>query len=323
MTAPKLPDASVHLVKPDAPAVGTVVSTQRCVKSKSSSFIRHIEIDISGTPLAGTLLVGQSFGVIPPSPDARRQPHRPRLYSLACPSWGEDGAGNVISTTPKRVIDERKPQRPGDDPQDHSLFLGLCSNYLCDLRVGAEVLLTGPSGKNFLLPVNPGDHDYLFLATGTGIAPFRGMVMELLDHPDGPQSSRIHLVSSSPYAMDLIYEETFRAYAAAHENFHYHTAVTREPGHAGRPGIYVHDLIDEMMDAVFGPLLESPRTLIYICGLAGMQFGLFRVLAHHGLGGPFLRIRDDELAEMDGRDWPDERMRRGVRPTKRCLIEVY
>jgi ferredoxin--NADP+ reductase len=323
VNAPILPDASVHLVRPDAPAVGTVVSTQRCVKSKSSSFIRHIEIDISGTALAGKLLAGQSFGVIPPSTDARRRPHRPRLYSLACPSWGEDGAGCVISTTPKRVIDERKPQRPGDDPEDHSLFLGLCSNYLCDLRVGAEVLLTGPSGKNFLLPVNPGDHDFLFLATGTGIAPFRGMVMELLDHPDGPQSSCIHLVSSSPYTNDLIYEETFGAYAAAHENFHYHTAVTREAGPAGRPGVYVHDLIDQKMDEVFGPLLESPRTLIYICGLAGMQFGLFRLLSRHGLGGAFLNIRDDELAAMDSRDWPVERMRRGVRPTRRCLIEVY
>ena len=38
----------------------------------------------------------------------------------------------------------------------------------------------------------------------------------------------------------------------------------------------------------FGPLLANPRTLVYICGLAGMQFGLFRALARHGFGAAYL-----------------------------------
>jgi ferredoxin--NADP+ reductase len=300
-----------------------VISTRRCVKSKASSFIRHLEIDVSGTPLAGNFRAGQSFGVVPPGTDAHGRPHRPRLYSLACPSWGEDGEASVISTTPKRVIDERRPQRPGDDPDDHRLFLGLCSNYLCDLPAGAEVLITGPSGRNFLLPVDVAGHDYLFLATGTGIAPFRGMVKELLEHHDGPCASEIRLVCSSPYANDLIYEDEFRALAEGHDNFHYHPAVTRELRPEGRPGVHVHGLIEEQMDDVFGPLLANPRTLVYICGLAGMQFGLFRALARHGFGAAYLRMKDEALVAMDPRDWTDERMKHGVRPTKRCLIEVY
>lgn len=322
-TAPRFPEAKLHLVRPEAPAAGTVVSSRRCVRSRASSFIRHIEIDISGTPLAGNVRAGQSFGVIPPGTDARGRPQRPRLYSLACPSWGEDGAGHVISTTPKRVIEERRPQRPGDDPHDHRLVLGLCSNYLCDLRIGSEILITGPAGRSFLLPAEPAEHDYLFISTGTGIAPFRGMVKELLEHPDGPCPSAVHLVSSSPYANDLIYEDEFRALAASHENFRYHPAVTRELRPPGRPGVRVHALIEELVDEVFGPLLANPRTLIYICGLAGMQLDLFRMLARHNLAAGYLRMKDEALTDLDPGTWTDEQIKRGVRPAKRCRLEVY
>ena len=74
----------------------------------------------------------------------------------------------ALTECAKRLIEERKPQRPDDDPDDHSLFLGVCSNYLCDINPGDEVLVTGPSGKRFLLPANPEEHDFLFIAAGTG-----------------------------------------------------------------------------------------------------------------------------------------------------------
>ena len=76
------------------------------MKGKSASFVKHLEIDVSGTELAGNFTTGQAFGVIAPGLDHRGKPHKVRLYSFACPSSGEDGAGNIISTTPKRLIDE-------------------------------------------------------------------------------------------------------------------------------------------------------------------------------------------------------------------------
>jgi ferredoxin--NADP+ reductase len=293
------------------------------LRGKSASFVRHVAIDVSGTPLAGNFCVGQSFGVIAPGVDERGKPHKVRLYSIASPTWGEDGAGNVLSTTPKRVIDERAPQKPGDDPDDHRLFLGVCSNYLCDLRVGEEVRLTGPSGRRFLLPADPELHDYLFVATGTGIAPFRGMVMELLERPGGPVPSQIHLVMGSPYRSDLLYDDLFTKLAAEHENFHYHIAISRR-AHGGHPrGIYVDALIDEYMDSTFRTLLENPRTLVYVCGLAGMQLGLFRILANRGVGGPYLTVRDADLAAMDPGEWTRAKIKRFVHPTCRCMLSVY
>jgi ferredoxin--NADP+ reductase len=197
----------------------------------------------------------------------------------------------------------------------------VCSNYLCNLRPGEQVMVTGPSGKRFLLPVGADDHDYLFLATGTGIAPFRGMLLELLDSRRGPCSSRIHLVMGSPYTTDLLYDDMFRRLESQHGNFRYHTAISREPRPPRASGIYCHHLIEEELD-VFGPLLESPRTLVYICGLEGMQIGLYQVLARHGLDGAYMRIAP-ELQGTDPAAWTPERIKRFIRPSARCMVEVY
>lgn len=319
--APVLPDAQMHLVKPTQPVIGRIAGTNLCMRGKSASFIRHVQIDVSGTPLEDNFLIGQSFGVVPPGEDERGKPHKVRLYSIACPSWGEDGAGKIVSTTPKRVIDERTPQKDGDDPDDHALFTGVCSNYLCDLRVGDEVQVSGPNGRRFLLPTDPSRHDYLFIATGTGIAPFRGMAMELLQHPDGPCKSQIHLVMGTPYRGDLLYDDLFVDLAAKHDNFYYHTAISREPYKGGERGVYVDGFIEDNLD-VFGPLIDSPRTLIYMCGLIGMQFGMYKVFARHNLGEGYVMVKDD-IADTPIDDWDTLSMRRHIKPTPRCMLEVY
>jgi ferredoxin--NADP+ reductase len=281
-----------------------------------------VSIDVSGTPLAGNFLVGQSFGVIAPGVDKFGKPHKVRLYSIASPSWGEDGKGNVLSTTVKRVIDEFKPQTPKDDQEAHDLFLGVCSNYMCDIKVDTEMKVSGPNGKRFLLPVNKADHDYLFIATGTGMAPFRGMALELLKDPNGPVPSQIHLMMGSPYTSDLLYDDLFRKLETEHSNFHYHAAISRESLKMDGRGIYVDRLLDMKMDDAFGPLLSSSRTLVYICGIAGMQIGLFRVMARHGLHQSYITVKED-LAGVDPASWTDEQIKRSVRPTRRCMLEVY
>ena len=313
-----LEDVQIKLVKPQQPVIGRVISNELCMNGKSASFVKHTAIDVSGTPLAGTFRSGQSFGVIPPGEDEQGKPHKVRLYSLACPSWGEDGEGNVISTTPKRLIDEFVSESAADD---HHLFLGVCSNHLCDLRVGDEVQLSGPNGKRFQLPGDRSGYDYLFLATGTGIAPFRGMLMELLTGPNGPCTSQIHLVMGSPYATDLLYHDLFENLAATYPNFHYHTAISREKRSDGHRGFYVHGLLEERLD-VFATFLRSPRTLIYVCGLAGVRVGLFRMLAQHDLDCGYI-TRSEHLEGMSPIDWSDAEIKRSIRPTARCMLEIY
>ncbi len=318
---PELRQTSTDLVQPRSSVVARVVSTDLCTKGKSASFIRHIVIDVAGTPLEGKCTSGQSFGVVPPGTDAGGKPHHVRLYSLANGSSGEDGQPNLISTAVKRLIAERHPRHSDDDPTDHSLLLGVCSNYLCDLRPGDTVLVTGPHGIRFVLPVDTEAHDYLFIATGTGIVPFRGFCHDLLEGPRQSSANTIHLVAGSPYTTDLIYDDLFTRLTEEHPNFHYHKAISREPGEGRTSGWYVHDLMQERIDE-FAQLLRNPRTLIYLCGLSGMQYGIHQLLARHGVGAGYQTLAG-ALLNSDPEQWTREQMKTGIRHGPRMLIEVY
>ena len=309
---PALPSVQMHLHRPDDPGVATVVKTERCTSAKSGAFVRHVVLDVSGTRLAGNFRVGQSFGVLPPGLDTGGKPHKLRLYSIASPSAGEDGAGRHLATTVKRTIDEHW--------ETHGLFLGVASNYLCDLNEGDEVRVTGPQGKRFLLPADPAAHDYLFIATGTGIAPFRGMLMEL---EALGVSSRRTLVMGSPYETDLIYDAELRQMASRTPSFEYLTALSRQPHPTGEPAMYVQDRLLADRDRI-APLLASERTLVYICGIAGMELGVFRAMAGL-LPGAALDglIRVDPEVRGEPAAWDRRMIHKQVAPTRRVMLEVY
>jgi ferredoxin--NADP+ reductase len=310
---PLMPEAAMHLVTPLAPVVGRVISTARCTaSSKSAAFVRHVAIDVSGTPLEGRFLAGQSFGVLAPGVDANGKPHKVRLYSIASPSQGEDGQGKVLATTVKRTIDEHH--------ETHRLFLGVASNYLCDLQVGDEVRVSGPNGKRFLLPTHVNAHDYVFVATGTGIAPFRGMVLELLARKT---TSRIVLLMGSPYATDLLYHQELEALARTHGNFSYVTAVSRERQADGNGPLYVHERIRTHAD-LLSPLLRTDRALVYVCGIAGMELGVLKALVETlptDAADQYVKVDPSLRGASEG--WTRRMIHKQIAPTRRVLMEVY
>lgn len=315
---PALPEARMHLYGPTAPAVGVVVRNERCTAGRrAAGFVRHIEIDVSGTQLAGAFLPGQSFGVIPPGTDEHGREHKLRLYSLASPSRGEDGQGRVVATTVKRLIDEHQ--------ETGRLFLGVSSNYLCDLKPGERVRLTGPAGKRFLLPVRPEEHDFVFFATGTGIAPFRGMLLELLRPASGPPltRSRLVLVMGAPYASDLLYDPLLRELADQNPNFTYLTAISREPQADGHGPLYVQDRLSTHRE-MLGEILSRSRTLVYICGVAGMELGILQSMARILPASDreqYLRCDSETLAGVEG--WTRRMLHKQLILTRRVFLEVY
>jgi ferredoxin--NADP+ reductase len=310
---PELPEVAQHLVKPVAPVVGRVHATRLCTKSrKASGFIRHVEIDVSGTPLENAWTAGQSFGVVPAGESSEGKPHKLRLYSIAAPTGGETGDGTIITTTVKRLLDEHW--------DSHKLVAGVCSNYLCDLNVGDEVHLTGPVGKRFLLPKDPSKHDYIFIATGTGIAPFRGMIHDLIKQG---MPSRVALLMGAPYESDLLYENDLRAWMEKHDNFSYHTAISRHTTPDQPRKLYVQDRLQEDA-ATLLPMLSSERTLIYICGLAGMELGVFQTLAKvlpPDQLAQYLSVNDELLKDVD--NWERSMIPKQLKKTKRVFLEVY
>ncbi|MEM8835214.1 MAG: hypothetical protein AAGD00_05280 [Planctomycetota bacterium] len=311
--APLLPDVEMHLYKPNAPATARIVRSEICTASrKAAGIVRHIEFDVSGTDLEGRCKPGQSIGIIAPGEDAKGRPHRVRLYSLASPTKGEDGNGAILSTTVKRTVDEHW--------EDHTLFLGVASNYLCDLAEGAEIQVTGPAGKRFILPEDPSAHDYVFVATGTGIAPFRGMVRDLID---AGCESQVALLMGAPYETDLLYHDEFTGLASGYEQFTYHTALSRQPQPDGGDRMYVHKRLGADRERL-GPMLESERTLVYVCGIAGMEIGLLQEMARIMPGSSleqYLHATPEALADIDG--WNRKMLHREIKTTKRVMLEVY
>lgn len=314
------PDVCTSPVKPKAPAVAHIVRNEPCTNGKSNAWIRNIEIDLTGTGLEGRFCAGQAIGIVPPGRDDRGKPHKVRLYSLASPASGEDGRGRVVCTPVKRVVDEYWPV-PGSRRRRRGLFMGVCSNYLCDLEPGDEVQVTGPVGKRFLLPLDTEAHDYVFVATGTGIAPYRGMLLELLRRPKGPTRRAVWLLMGAPYTSDLIYHELFLDLAREHDNFHYLRAISREPLDGSDRGIYVDRLL-AIEAAHLTPVLRAPTTLLYLCGLAGMQFGIFRRLEALGCLDDYAAVSRDS-SEDDSTRWSNDRLKHDVRPGERCRVEVY
>jgi ferredoxin-NADP reductase len=137
---------------------------------------------------------------------------------------------------------------------------GFFSNYLCDMNEGEVVKFHGPHG--FFVMRNP-CRDSIFIATGTGIAPIRGMLHWLYEDPSRNEGRNFWLVFGARYDDGLHYDEEFKQLAAKHQNFHYTTTLSRGSekwtGNRGYVQEYVKQVVGERTD------MDA-----YICGLEAM-----------------------------------------------------
>lgn len=304
----KLPEVELNIYTPKDPVEVPIVENRICTKESSPNFVRHVTFDISGTDLEGHVRVGQSIGILPPGKNEKGRDYKLRLYSVSSPTKGESGKSNLISTTVKRTIEEF---------DNNELYLGVCSNYLANLQPGDKVKMTGPSGRRFLLPENALDFNYVFFATGTGIAPYRGMVKELIDQG---LENEIVLVFGCAYRTDLLYADYFESLNEECENFHYLPRVSREDRRDDGTKKYVQTALwddAELLD----PIMEQDNTLLYICGLKGMESGIYRALAKKGLT-EYLDVREPASGKTPD-EWDERDLKRYVKPSSRTFVEVY
>jgi len=118
---------------------------------------------------------------------------------------------------------------PPDDGNRFALCLnrvqdGFMSNFLSDMKEGAEITCQGPFG-DFIL--RPPLRDTIFIATGTGIAPFRSMLLWLLADSSRHQGKEFWLVFGNRTENDIYYHSEFLKLAAEHPNFHYLPTLSR------------------------------------------------------------------------------------------------
>jgi benzoyl-CoA 2,3-dioxygenase component A len=258
----------VNLYTVAGPATARVAGNLRLTDAAASSDIRHIVLDFGATPMP--VLEGQSIGILPPGTDASGRPHYIRLYSVASPRDGERPNYNNLSITVKRVT------------EDHAGVptVGVCSNYLCDLKAGDEVGVVGPYGSTFLMPNHPGAN-LLMICTGTGSAPMRAMTERRRRRRELKEPGATMLFFGARATGELPYFGPLMK--LPREFIDVNLALSRMPG---EPRRYVQDRIRER-GAEVARLLGDEETYVYICGLKGMEVGVdaaFAAVCHeHGL----------------------------------------
>ncbi|HXE75612.1 MAG TPA: FAD-dependent oxidoreductase [Candidatus Xenobia bacterium] len=147
---------------------------------------------------------------------------------------------------------------------------GFFSNYLCDLAPGATISFEGPFG---FFVAHPSPHDSVFVATGTGIAPIRGILEDLFARGC---SRQVWLIFGVRYAETILYREEFEALAARQPNFHFWPTLSRPSADwTGRRG-HVQEHVERLV-------VERPDLQVYLCGLKAMVDDLRQRLRARGL----------------------------------------
>lgn len=282
-----------NLYGPRAPSPwveATVTGNARVTSTGSDYDTHHIVLDFGSAPFP--VLEGQSIGILPPGHDDKGRPHHVRQYSVASPRNGERAGYNNLSLTIKRVLEDYQG-RP---------VRGVASNFMCDLKVGDKVKVTGPFGTSFLMP-NHAKSNIVMICTGTGSAPMRAMTewRRRLRNSGKLDGGRLILFFGARSPEELPY---FGPLKNLPKDFiDVNLAFSRLPG---QPKRYVQDVMRER-SADLAALITSPDTSVFVCGLRGMEEGVL------------LALRD--IATDAGLDWP--RLSTAIKDEGRLHFETY
>ncbi|MEB3302806.1 MAG: phycobilisome linker polypeptide [Cyanobacteriota bacterium] len=294
-------DVPVNLYKPKAPFIGTVVDNYSLLAEGAIGRVNHITFDLAGGDPQLRYVEGQSIGIIPDGTDAAGKPHKLRLYSIASTRHGDNMAGNTVSLCVRQLEYEK----------DGETIYGVCSTFLCDIAAGAKVKITGPVGKEMLLPEDE-DANIIMLATGTGIAPMRTYLRRMFE-PSERQTNgwtfrgKAWLFMGAPKTANLLYDDDFNRYEAEFpDNFRYTKAISREQQNAKGGRMYIQDRVLENAEEIFA-MIEDPKTHVYMCGLRGMEPGIDEAMT--------------AAAAAKGLDWSE--LRPQLKKAERWHVETY
>ena len=294
------PDVPVNTYRPSSPFVGKCVSNDELVAEGGIGTVRHLKFDLTGGNL--TYVEGQSIGIIPEGTDDKGKPHKLRLYSIASTRHGDDVDDKTVSLCVRQL--EYK------HPQTGEMVYGVCSTYLTQLQPGADVKITGPVGKEMLLPANP-EANVIMMATGTGIAPFRAYLWRMFKdneraaNPDYQFKGFAWLIFGIPTTPNVLYMQELEELQAKYpDNFRVTYAISREQQNAEGGRMYIQHRVAEHADEIWN-MVKDEKTHTYICGLKGMEDGIDAAMAG--------------AAEKEGKTWKE--YQRSIK--ERWHVETY
>ena len=242
-----------------SPYEATVVRSERITPNDLDVEVRHIVLDVPDSRFH--VVEGQSVGVLAPGSRDFGNPYHFRLYSVASARSGEDGDLSTISLCVRRCfyIDDVNGEQ----------YPGVASNYLCDRRPGDAVKITGPYGRQFMVPKNT-DANLLMIGVGTGIAPFRAFIKHIYEDRK-TWTGKVRLFYGAKSGTELLYmndikndlgqyydDQTFQAFSAMSPRPHFDEPVAMD------------ETLGEHRREIW-ELLQDSKTYVYVAGLENLR----------------------------------------------------
>jgi ferredoxin--NADP+ reductase len=247
-------------------AVPAVVRESVRITPQDAAEVRQITLEVDEP--AFRVAAGQNIALGVPGELAFGGREHLRRYSVA--EVLEQDEESVFFTILVRrcfYIDEVSGER----------YPGVASNYLCDARPGETIPLYGPYRAPFKIPPDT-SANLLMIGTGTGIAPFRGLVKAIYQKGLRWQG-QVRLFYGARNGMELLYMNDHNADLT---NYYDEDTFRAFTGLAGRPLSDERDGLEKSISANVDEaweLLQQANTYVFLAGLDKTADATDRVLA--------------------------------------------
>lgn len=153
-------------------------------------------------------------------------------------------------------------------PSDDNIFelcivlnpKGIGTPYMWEnFREGSSVQISKVLGK-FTLPEEL-DRDICFICTGTGIAPLRSQLLDILNRQVAHRN--LYMVFGNRWTKDILYREEMEKLEEYHPEFRFIPILSRDNADWTGPKGYVHQVYEEIFS-------DRRSAYFYLCGWADM-----------------------------------------------------
>jgi len=147
---------------------------------------------------------------------------------------------------------------------------------LFNLKPGETINVNGPFGR--LICKEPLPKRYIFVATSTGVTPYRSMIPSLKQQLIENPKFKIVILQGVQFREDILYPQEFKNFAKEYPNqIVFRSYLSRVPAHQlleGERSGYVQQAFPELN-------LNPDNDLVYLCGNPAMIDDSFSYLKEH------------------------------------------
>lgn len=163
------------------------------------------------------------------------------------------------------------------------------TELLFNLKIGDSIQISGPAGRLILREETP--KRYIFIATSTGVTPYRAMMQELQQRLEANPQLHIVIMLGVQKREDALYSSEFLEWAANCPRVTFRAHLSREHREDWLP----HEFQGHVQTGFAELNLNPEEDLIYLCGNPAMIDDSFNLLKDLGFSSQHI-IREKYIS---------------------------